>query len=297
MAFEIIKMQSAVDQFPLTSYCWSPPEENIKAKVIISHGLGEHALRYAEFADALNSQGYAVFALDHRGHGASPGPQGLGDFGTGGWNALVEDVAQLTRVAQNRFAPTSVALFGHSMGSFAAQQYLFSHSNLINAVILSGSAAVDKLFAAMMQARANADPNQSALSAYNEGFPQRTGFEWLSRDEEQVDKYVADPLCGFDLLPDSMMSLASCAMPLADTNNINKIPKSLPMLLLAGALDPVTGRLELLKELQSRYQAAGIQSIDTLFYPDGRHEMLNEINRHEVYADIIQWLDKHLTSQ
>ena len=291
---ETIKMQSAVDRLPLTAYCWSSEpsstDAQIKAKVIISHGLGEHAIRYSEFAEYLVTQGYAVFALDHRGHGESPGPNGHGDFGEGGWNALVEDIAQLTRMAQNKISDTPTILFGHSMGSFAAQQYLFSHAELITGVVLSGSAALDQLFAAMAAKRTQA--GEGGLSSYNEGFEHRTGFEWLSRDPAQVDKYVADPLCGFDLQPDSFASFAACAMPLANTDSINKIPKQLPILLLAGELDPVTGRLAFLKELQHRYNVAGINNIDTLFYPEGRHEMLNDINRQDVYADIASWISK-----
>ena len=301
MSFETVKMQSAIDRLPLTAYCWTPLQGDVTGLVIIAHGLGEHALRYTDFAKALNSEGFAVLALDHRGHGASLGPNGVGDFGEGGWHALVEDIAQLTRVGQNKFNDLPTVLFAHSLGSFAAQQYLFSHANLINAVILSGSAAVDQLFAATMAARAAANSQKhdgeqggGAFSFYNRGFEYRTGFEWLSRDAAQVDKYVADPLCGFELQPESLLSFATCAATLADANNIAKIPKQLPILLLAGAHDPVTGRLEYLRELQHRYQAEGIKHIETLFYPEGRHEMLNDINREQVYADLTAWLKKVL---
>ncbi len=292
--FQTIALQSAVDGLRLTAYSWQPDSEQaMKAVVIISHGLGEHALRYDDFALALNQAGCAVYAIDHRGHGASPGPQGHGDFGDGGWNALVEDIALLTEHAKSQHNKLPIILFGHSMGSFAGQQFLFTHHNLIDAVILSGSAALDQLFATMQEKR-NADGG--GLSSYNDGFEHRTGFEWLSSDEAQVDKYVADPLCGFDLLPESMGSFASCAMTLADANDIKKIPPQLPVLLLAGSLDPVTGRLAFLNTLFERYKAAGIKNIDTQYYTDGRHEMLNEANRQEVYSDIINWIDHTLST-
>jgi len=288
--YQTIHLQSSVDQLPLSVYCWAPStQQQIKAVVMISHGLGEHALRYNDFSKILNNQGYVVYALDHRGHGASPGPKGHGDFGEGGWNGLVEDIAQVICYAKNKHPELPTILFGHSMGSFAGQQFLFSHSDLIDAVILSGSAALDQLFLAMQEA-----PNAEGggLSSYNQGFEPRTGFEWLSRDEAQVDKYVADPLCGFDLLEHSMSSLAASAATLANSDEIKKIPKQLPILLLAGDLDPITGRLAYLKVLQQRYQDAGIKHIDTCYYSEGRHEMLNEINRQDVYTDIRNWIEK-----
>ncbi|MFT7128925.1 MAG: alpha-beta hydrolase superfamily lysophospholipase [Gammaproteobacteria bacterium] len=292
MAFEKFDLQSNTDQLNLGACRWPlAPGTRAKALVVISHGMGEHAKRYDEFATSLNRAGFVVYAVDHRGHGASPGPRGFGDFGLGGWNALVDDLAQVVRYAQAENPHLNTALFGHSMGSFAAQQFLFNHHMLINAVILSGTAALDKLLDAM----ASAEESAEGLASFNAGFePARTGYEWLSRDVNEVEKYVVDPFCGYDLSPESMMSLASQAAMMANSVEINKISKELPILLLAGDKDPVTGRLEFLKVLQQRYQNAGIKCIDTKFYPDGRHEMLNEINRQDVYVDIREWLTANL---
>jgi len=284
-------LNSNADQLKLSAYCWKPDTEILKGLVVIAHGMGEHAKRYDEFANALTDEGFVVYSLDHRGHGASPGPNGLGDFGEGGWDALVNDIAQLTEYAKSEYPNLPTILFAHSMGSFAAQQFILTHAILLDALILSGSAAIDQLFVALAAAQAAVEKGE-AISALNVGFDQRTGFEWLSRDEAQVDKYVADPLCGFDLSPESLGGMINSAGLLADPEKLAAIPGDLPVLLLAGDRDPVTGNLDHLQVLQQRYIDAGIKQLDTKFYKDGRHEMLNEINREEVIGDVIEWVKK-----
>lgn len=286
---------SNVDNLALRGYCWDDAESP-GGVVVIAHGLGEHARRYELFAAELNTAGYTVFALDHRGHGGSPGPSGLGDFGAGGWNALVSDIVQLIEIATDKSKGLKVTLFGHSMGSFASQQLVLDASAMIDALILSGSAAVDKMFAANAESLENLQAEgKSAFSPYNALFePARTDFDWLSRDTAEVDKYIADPLCGFDLLPESGMGMVVEAARLSDPEALKQIRPDLPMLLVAGDMDPVTGQLAFLEVLKERYETAGIANIETRYYKDGRHEMLNEINRLEVVSDIITWLDKTL---
>lgn len=286
---------SNVDNLSLRGYCWDAAESP-GGVVVIAHGLGEHARRYALFATELNAAGYTVFALDHRGHGGSPGPSGLGDFGAGGWNALVSDMVQLIEIASEKCKGLKVTLFGHSMGSFACQQLVLDASTMIDALILSGSAAVDKLFAANAASLENLQADdKSAFSPYNALFePARTDFDWLSRDSAAVDKYIQDPLCGFDLLPESGMTMVVAAARLSDPEALKQIRPDLPMLLVAGDMDPVTGQLVFLEVLKERYETAGIAKIETRYYAEGRHEMLNEINRQEVVNDIIAWLDKTL---
>lgn len=283
--------KSNTDQLPLTAYRWLPATTAPTGIVVISHGLGEHARRYSDFAGALNRAGYAVYSLDHRGHGESPGPNGLGDFGSGAWDALVSDVGQLVEAARSDYPDLPVCLFAHSMGSFAGQQLLIRDSRLVDAAILSGTAALDQFLAWRMES----GQGEGGLKSLNAGFePARTDYDWLSRDNAQVDKYIADPLCGFDLTPESSMSMAMSAPAMADPKEIDKIRKNLPILLLAGDNDPVTGNLKFLKVLQRRYQDAGIMRVDTLLYPEGRHEMLNETNKEEVYKDVIEWMKREM---
>ncbi|GAB1256895.1 alpha/beta hydrolase [Aurantivibrio plasticivorans] len=290
MTDQTFTLDSEVDGLPLTGYLWKAQQADTpRGLVVIAHGMAEHAKRYVTFARALNEAGYMVVAHDHRGHGASPGPNGLGDFGKAGWDALVKDLAQVVRFAKSQFSGLDTVLFGHSMGSFATQQFLLSDAELLDRVVLSGSAATDELFAALAKARSKS--SDSGLNIHNRAFTHRTGYEWLSRDEEQVDRYVSDPLCGFELTTESIMGLIAQAATLADLNNLKKIPTNLPVLLLAGSDDPVTGQLAFLVTLYKRYKQVGISQVDTLYYQGGRHEMLNETNRQQVVADVIAWLD------
>jgi alpha-beta hydrolase superfamily lysophospholipase len=250
----------------------------------ISHGMGEHSLRYADVAGFLNRAGFHVYANDHRGHGrTATSKEMLGDFGAGGWDGVVEDMATLTKLIHDREAGLPIILMGHSMGSFAAQQYLLEHSDLIDAAILSGSASVDKLVG---------EPSGDAdLTALNHAFePARTPFDWLSRDHAEVDKYVADPFCGFGVNAKSMGTMAASARRLSDPAQIARIRNNLPIYIFAGDKDPVNHDLEWLKPVAERYRAAGIKDVAEKYYADGRHEMLNEINREEVYRDLLAWM-------
>jgi alpha-beta hydrolase superfamily lysophospholipase len=260
---------------PLACYRWSGPE--IPHGVVqIAHGRGEHSLRYAAFAAACVEAGLAVFANDHQGHGRTAKSGQLGDFGPRGFAGLADDMAMLTRDIARQFPGVPIMLLGHSMGSFAAQLYLQDHAALLSGLVLSGSAALDVRYAALA----------AAPMAYNAGFqPQRTPFDWLSRDPAKVDAYIADPLCGFDLKPESQRSMAQIAPA-----TIPRAPLTgLPVLLLTGSEDPVNGNLQWFHPLADRYRAAGA-AVTTQIYEGGRHEMLNETNRAEVTAALIAWI-------
>ncbi|MGC1400737.1 alpha/beta fold hydrolase, partial [Candidatus Binatus sp.] len=237
------------DGLEIAYYRWRAPGK-AAGIVQIAHGMGEHALRYAHVAEFLNQLGYHVFANDHRGHGRSvKGRESLGDFGSGGWNGLVGDMVTLTRLARTREGGLPVILLGHSMGSFAAQQYVLDHSAMIAGLVLSGSAAVDKLAI---------DPSQDAdLTAFNRGFePARTQHDWLSRDPAAVDAYEADPLCGFGINKNAMATMVASAIRLIDPAALAQIRKDLPIYILAGDKDPINHDLEWLKPLAERYRAA-----------------------------------------
>ena len=243
--------------------------------VQVAHGRGEHALRYAAFAAACVRAGLAVYANDHRGHGRTAGSGQLGDFGPAGFPGLAADMAALTHAVRERHPGVPVILLGHSMGSFAAQLYLRDHAALLAGLVLSGSAALDLRYA-----------GSSGSTDYNASFqPQRTEFDWLSRDEAAVDAYLADPLCGFALRPESQASMVAAAPRMSPAGPLG----GLPVLLLTGDHDPVNGNLRWFYPLVDRYAAAGAV-VTSQVYPGGRHEMLNEINRDQVTAALVAWV-------
>lgn len=191
--------QSNADGTRITTYTWAETPGQPVGVVQISHGLAEHGERYDRFARALNAAGFIVHAVDHRGHGRTAGDN-LGDFGSAGFSGLIADVAQFGALLRAQHGPQlPLFLFGHSMGSFAAQAAIIDHSSTWSGVILSGSTALDLFAAAMANAPADAP---AGLAAFNAGFEHRTGYEWLSRDAAEVDAYVADPWCGWDVPPD-----------------------------------------------------------------------------------------------
>ncbi len=276
---------SSSDGLEIAYYRWRAPGR-ATGIIQIAHGMGEHALRYAHVAEFLNQAGFHVYANDHRGHGRSvKGPESLGDFGAGGWNGLVADVLTLSRLARTREGGLPLILLGHSMGSFAAQQYVLDNSALIAGLVLSGSASADRL--AINPSR------QADLTAFNHAFePARTPYDWLSRDPAAVDAYVADPLCGFGINKRAMETMAASASRLVDPAELSRIRKNLPIYIFAGDKDPINRNLERLKPLAERYRAAGIANVSEKYYPQGRHEMLNETNRDEVLRDLVSWLQR-----
>ena len=282
------EFQSDADGHTIAAYRWdaaTPP----RAVVQIAHGLAEHAQRYSRFAAELVSRGYTVYANDHRGHGGSMSGV-AGDFGAGGWNALVADVGQLNRIARAAHPDVPLVLFGHSLGSFATQFFLLDHSAEVDAAALSGSS---DLVALAQLAASGADVSFSAFNAAFE--PARTPFDWLSRDAAEVDAYIADPLCGFDAPATSGQSLMMAAPRLGEPGALASIRRDLPLLILSGDRDPVSGAGALFHSLVARYREAGLTRVRDILYADGRHEMLNETNRAAVTADILDWLDGALT--
>jgi alpha-beta hydrolase superfamily lysophospholipase len=257
----------------------------VRGVIQIAHGMGEHIQRYGEFIDALVSAGVTVYGNDHRGHGltASSAKQ-FGDFGKGGFDLLVEDMLRLSRIAKDENPNLPFILFGHSMGSFAAQQYVLDHSREIDALILSGSGAPDGL------ARlATSAPEGS--NVFNANFePARTPFDWLSRDTGVVDAFMNDPLCFAELQPKAFASFLGAASELSDPLRLRDIRDDLPIYLFSGSEDPIGQQLDGVELLIHRYEKAGLYDISHDFYTGGRHEMLNEINREEVRARLLAWI-------
>lgn len=265
---------------------WRPDGE-IRGVVQIAHGMGEHSARYARFAAALVGAGWWAVADDHRGHGhTAPDAAHLGDFGPGGWDAVVDDLLVLGRHLDAESGGRPRVLFGHSMGSFAAQQVVLDHSDTISAAILCGTTALDVVAGVV------AEGGGGGLESFNAGFePSRTPFDWLSRDPAEVDRYIADPLCGFDVNAAGLASMAAGAARHGDAAELARIRDDLPILLIAGSADPLNFGLALVELVTQRYRDAGVTDVQTHWYTDARHEILNETNRDEVTADVLAWLD------
>lgn len=269
------------DGIALQTYRWAP-DGKPRAVVQLQHGLAEHAARYHRFAAALTEAGYLVYGPDGRGSGRTAHGN-FGDWGPDGWPGWVEDLDCLNRRIRADQPGLKVALFGHSLGSFASQQYVLDHSADIDAMVLSGTSDVGPMSAQ----RAGDKPFD--LSDFNAPFDHRTGYEWLSRDEAEVDAYVADPACGFVAPPfKGIESRARCS----DPEQVAYVRAGLPILLISGDADPLAGGGALIKAVADRYHAAGVTDVTTRLYPQGRHEMLNETNRDEVTADILSFLDR-----
>jgi alpha-beta hydrolase superfamily lysophospholipase len=273
----------SADGTRIVAYRWDP-EDPPRAAIQLTHGMGEHARRYDHLARALNDAGFVVYAQDHRGHGASAGSEALGDLGPGGWTALVDDIGLLSAIIREDHADLPLILLGHSMGSFAVQQYLLDHSDDADAVVLTGTAVIDLLEPAL-------DLDQPLdLAMFNAPFqPARTDYDWLSRDEAIVDAYVGDPLCGFGIDTGSARQMFAGARRLADPAQVGALRDSLPVYIAAGELDPVNGGLTLLTPLAERLKEAGLTDITVVTYPQARHEILNETNRDEVLGSLLEW--------
>lgn len=274
------------DGTAISAYRWSP-DGTPRGVVQLTHGMGEHLLRYGHLAATLVGAGFLVQGQDHRGHGATAASDdALGQLGAAGWNGLVDDIDVLVERTHDREPDLPIILFGHSMGSFAAQQYTLDHSRGIAGLVLSGTAAIDLLEPAL-------DLDQPIdLAAFNAPFPHRTGYEWLSRDEAQVDAYVADPRCGFGLDAEGGKTMFARAREVADPHRLAGIRKDLPVHLTVGEHDPVGGQLALVDAFVERLKAAGLTDVTLTVWPDARHEIFNEVNRDEVEAELLAWLDR-----
>ena len=276
----------SADGTQIAAYRWDAAGEP-RAIVQITHGMGEHALRYDQVASALTGAGFVVYAQDHRGHGASADPDALGDLGEGSWPALVDDIGGLSAVARAEHPGLPLILLGHSMGSFAAQQYLLDHSDELDGLVLTGTAVIDLLEPAL-DLDAPLD-----LALFNAPFqPARTDFDWLTRDEAVVDAYVADPLCGFGIDTRSAKGMFEGARRLADPAQVAAVRDSLPVYIAVGELEPVNGGLTLLTPLADRLAEAGLTDVTVVTYPGARHEILNETNRDEVIAALVEWAER-----
>ncbi|MGE0422623.1 MAG: lysophospholipase [Reyranellaceae bacterium] len=295
---------TADDGYALHVYRWLPDGEP-RAVVQLAHGLGEHAGRYARFARALTDAGYAVHANDHRGHGrTAPTADDLGFFAEqNGWRRVLDDMALLRSRIGTDHPGLPVAIFGHSMGSFLTQWTIAERGADYVGAVLCGSngkpppiASLGKLVARFERWRRGPRARSPLLLKmsfveFNRRFrPNRTDSDWLSRDPAEVDAYVTDPLCGFVPTGQLWIDLISGVARQTDPELVGRIPKGLPIFVIAGTADPVSDGAKGLPSLLDAYRGAGVSRVLHRFYDGARHELVNETNREEVTADVLAWL-------
>jgi alpha-beta hydrolase superfamily lysophospholipase len=272
-----------------------------RAVVVILHGASEHSGRYARFAEALNAHGCAAYAIDHRGHGETSAVTGVGLIGAGGGQAVIDDVHELVKIAESEHIDTPIVLFGHSLGSIIGLGYLTQHSVGLRAGVLSGfatplgeeAAGLRGLFQGMVDA-GQADDPVDILGSFNAAFePARTPFDWLSRDEAEVDAYVADPYCGdaHKLTYGYFAALFNAAGDSIEPKALAEI--ACPVLLITGDQDAAAGMGANATALETALRDVGVD-VTSLLYEGARHELLNETNRDEVTDDVIGWIGDHL---
>jgi alpha-beta hydrolase superfamily lysophospholipase len=275
---------TSADGLQIACAQWSNRKSG-RGVVQIAHGMGEHMGRYQSLIEALVQAGLIVYANDHRGHGkTAPSRKKLGDFGSGGFDLLVEDMIQLSYIAKGENPGEPFILFGHNMGSFAAQQYILGHSQLIDGLVISGSGVLDGLV------RIAKSTSQEKINLNVAFAPKRTPFDWLSRDPAIKDTFMRDPLCFVSLQRKSMESFLAASAQLADLRELNDIRHDLPIYLLSGSNDPIGQQLNGVKLLMKRYRRAGLVNISHHFYDGGRHEMLSEICSKAVQTNLLLWL-------
>jgi len=278
---------------------WEPTGE-IKGAVLLVHGMAEHIDRYDRPAKALNAAGYLAAGGNLRGHG--PKAERLGYFADqDGWNLLIRDIHDTATELKKRYPGTPLLLLGHSMGSFLARTYAIRYGGELQGLILSGTGFYPKALCAAGKMMARLSPrkkpaervNQIAFAGNNKPFaPGRTGFEWLSRDEKEVDKYVADPLCGFTFTGGAFADFFGGLEALTREEDLKAMPKDLPVYFLSGAKDPVGQMGEGVGKVAEQFRRAGLTNVTVRLYPDARHELFNELNRDQVLSDLIAWLDQ-----
>lgn len=272
--------------------------------VQVIHGMAEHSARYARLGTALAEAGFAVFAHDLPGHGPQCEPGMRGHFADRrGWRVAIASIRDVQRVAQRAHPGKPHFALGHSMGGYLLQHYVVdAGAGLAGAIFsaCSGELAGRRLALALIRAEKalygvrhpSAVGEALSFRTFNRGFkPARTKFDWLSRDPAEVDKYAADPLCGYRVSTGLWIELLTAGAWLTEPDRLRRIPKTLPVLIIGGERDPATGGEAGLRALERKFQQVGLRDLRLKVYPDARHEVLNDTCRDEATADLIAWLD------
>lgn len=285
------------------------PSISIIGIVQISHGMIEYIKRYDQFARYLNQEGFLVIGNDHLGHGeTAKNDDELGYFCTSNMSqTVVADLYEVTRFAKKKYPDIPYFLLGHSMGSFMARRYIMTYGNELDGVIISGTGNQSKIVlkaGKMMAALTKffkGDHYRSPMlkklffSKFNKHIPNvRTSNDWLTKDEVIVDTYNKDKYCTYSFTVNGYRTLLEVLSFIQNSNNIVKIPKNLPVFLIAGEEDPVGNYGKAVKHVYEIYKKTGIDDISMKLYKNDRHELINETDKEAVYADIINWLTCHL---
>lgn len=292
-----------IENNKINLYTWEP-KGKIKAIVQIAHGMAETAIRYKRFAKTLTQEGFLVTANDHRGHGNSANSiEELGRWGSNGFEGCVQDLFQINQQIYKKYQKP-IILFGHSMGSFMAQRYIQEYGDTVDGAILCGSNGKKSKFlinSGLTLARLerfiyDADRksellNKMSFGQYNTAFkPTKTEFDWLSRDEKEVQKYIKDPYCGTIFPTQFYIDFLKGLKEISKKRNLKRVPKDLPIFIISGSKDPVGENGSGVQRLYESYKANNMRDVKIKLYQDARHELLNEINQKEVTNDIIAWL-------
>ncbi len=273
----------------------------------ISHGMCEYIHRYHHFMEALCQLGFVVFGNDHIGHGESSDPENYGYFGEkNGYRHLVADLHRMSVIVKEKYPSLPLFLFGHSMGSFVARLYLSKYASDVDGAILCGSSGPNPLAKGGILAASAAiklkgsmwrSPQLSSLAFgnYNSKYdPQRTSFDWLTRDESIVDSYMQDAGCMFLFTASGLRDLFTMVSLCNEKKWFRSLPKNLPVLLISGDMDPVGDYGKGIMTIHQKLLEAGMMDVSMILYPGARHELLNELNREEVLTDIHNWLKDQL---
>jgi alpha-beta hydrolase superfamily lysophospholipase len=304
------------DNIDIFVYRWEP-EINPKAIVQFIHGLAEHAKRYEGIAEALCKEGFVCYANDARGHGLTAGDLTeatlagrAGVLGPNGWNGVVNDIHELSNIIKKEHPNLPLFLIGHSWGAMLLQDYIQEWGDEIKGCIISGTNG--KIRALVLKAGKviikgeikKLGPNAPSekmhemnFASYNhdwENDESATGFDWLSRDKSEVKKYVEDPWCGFVSPAPLWLEFIKGMEKIYAKKNEEKVPKELPIFFIAGTLDPVGNKTKGVSAIINRFEKYGIKDISHKFYENAHHEVFHEINRDEVFNDVINWLNTHL---
>lgn len=284
-------------------------EDGIRCILQIVHGMAEYIERYEEFARFMTDRGFVVVGEDHLGHGKSVGEKGkYGYFcEQDPATTVVRDVHRLKKITAARYPGIPYVIMGHSMGSFITRNYLCHYGAGVDGAVIMGTgmqprtvlalsrmaaAAAGKLFGPQKEGKLL---DKLAFGLYNRRIANPvTPFDWLSRDEERVRQYLNDPMCGFVFTINGFQTLFELISRLYRPENLERIPKKLPVFLLSGDADPVGGYGKGVKKAYRSLRQAGLENIRMKLYDGGRHELLNETNRRDVMQDIYHWIVKRI---
>lgn len=290
----------------LHAYMWMP-EGKPAGIVQLVHGIAEYLPRYEDFAAFLNSKGFLVCGEDHMGHGASIGKGDTQGYFTGGWLAAVKDTHTLYEKMSSEYPDVPYFLLGHSMGSFMVRTFLYTYPETkLSGALVSGTAwqpgivlAAGKTMCRLQANKLGWDKVSPTLTkmmfgSYCKGFEDvKSPYDWLSSVREVVEKYEKDPLCGFDATIGLSYDMLLGIEMNQKKENLAKMPKSLPVYFYAGDKDPVGADGKGVKRSYAAFKKIGMTDVSLKLYPNGRHEMHNEVNRAEVYEDVLKWIESH----